>query len=157
LLVFLLAGCFNPFAPELDNNLGSDGSLISDQKNIEGVFQNLQYAYTFKDTSIYGGLLDNGFSFIYRDYNLGVDVSWGRDEEMKVTHGLFENSQRLDLVWNNIVATTSDSTNIVRSFNLTITFNPTDIVFVDGRINLSLIKNPAGRWMITRWVDESNF
>lgn len=157
MLVFLLAGCFNPFAPKLDENLGSDGSLISDQKNIEGIFQNLQYAYTFKDTSIYGGLLANDFTFSYRDYNLGVDVSWGRDDEMKVTHGLFENSQRLDLVWNNIVAAIADSTNIVRSFNLTITFNPTDIVFVDGRINLSLRKDPDEKWMIIRWVDESNF
>ena len=76
---------------------------------------------------------------------------------MKVTHGLFENSQRLDLVWNNIVTTTADSTNIIRSFNLTITFNPTDIVFIDGRINLSLKKFPDDKWMITRWVDESNF
>lgn len=57
---------------------------------------------------------------------------------MKVTHGLFENSQRLDLVLNNIITISSDSSNIVRSFNLTITFNPTDIVFIDGRIVLSL-------------------
>ena len=157
MLAFLLAGCINPFAPKLDENLGKEGSLISDQKKVEGIFQNLQYAYTFKDTSIYGGLLSNDFTFVYRDYNLGVDVSWGRDEEMKVTHGLFENSQRLDLVWNNIVTTTADSTNIIRSFNLTITFNPTDIVFIDGRINLSLKKFPDDKWMITRWVDESNF
>lgn len=156
-MALLLAGCLNPFAPKLDENLGSDASLISDQKNVEGVFQNLQYAYTFKDTAIYGGLLAGDFTFSYRDYNLGVDVSWGRDEEMKVTHGLFENSQRLDLVWNNIVAATEDSTNIVRSFNLTITFNPTDIVFVDGRINLSLRKNQEEKWKIIRWVDESNF
>jgi len=141
----------------LDENLGSDGSLISDQKNVEGIFQNLQYAYTFKDTSIYGGLLSHDFSFSYRDYKLGVDVSWGRDDEMQATYGLFENTQRLDLVWNNIVSVTQDSTNIVRSFNLTITFNPTDIIFVDGRINLSLRKNSSDKWMITRWVDESNF
>lgn len=141
----------------MDENLGSDGSLISDQKNVEGIFQNLQYAYTFKDTSIYGGLLSHDFSFSYRDYKLGVDVSWGRDDEMQATYGLFENTQRLDLVWNNIVSVTQDSTNIVRSFNLTITFNPTDIIFVDGRINLSLRKNSSDKWMITRWVDESNF
>lgn len=156
-MAILLSSCVNPFSPKLDENLGTDGSLISDQKNVEGIFQNLQYAYTFKDTSIYGGLLAGDFSFSYRDYNLGVDVSWGRDDEMQATYGLFENTQRLDLVWNNIVSVTQDSTNIVRSFNLTITFNPTDIIFVDGRINLSLRKNSDNRWMITRWVDESNF
>ena len=156
MLVFILALC-NPFAPPIDPDLGNEGSLISDQSNVEGVFQNLQYAYTFKDTAIYGKLLSDDFTFSYRDYDLGVDKSWGRDEEMKVTYGLFENSQRLDLVWNNIVAATDDSTNIVRSFNLTITFNPTDIVFVDGRINLSLRQNNNKKWMITRWIDQSNF
>ena len=38
-----------------------------------------------------------------------------------------------------------------------ITFNPTDIIFVDGRVNLDLIKNSAGVWKISRWIDESNF
>jgi hypothetical protein len=126
-------------------------------KSVDGVFQNFQYAYTFKDTTIYGELLADDFNFTYRDYDIGVDVSWGRDEEMKVTYGLFQNTQRLDLVWNNIVTINSDSTNIVRSFNLTITFNPTDIVFIDGRVNLNLRKNNENKWQIVRWNDESNF
>jgi len=146
----------NPFAPSIDENLGSEKGLISDQKTIEGVFQNFQYVYTFKDTLIYSQLLDKNFSFIYRDYDKGVDVSWGRDEEMKVTYGLLQNTQRLDLIWNNIISMTSDSTHIVRSFNLTITFNPTDIIFVDGRVNLEL-KKSENKWKIFRWIDESNF
>lgn len=76
---------------------------------------------------------------------------------MRVTDGLFQNSQRLDLVWNNIVSSTADSTRIIRSFNLTITFNPTDIIFVDGRVNLELIKGSDQRWKILRWYDESNY
>lgn len=79
---------------------------------------------------------------------------------MRTTYGLFQNSQRLDLIWNNIVLITEDSTtaNVVRSFNLTITFNPTDVVRVDGRVNLSMRKSDAtGKWQITRWIDESNF
>ena len=151
-------GCVNPFAPKLDTELGSEGSLISDQKTIEGVFQNLQYAYTFKDTSIYGKLINSDFTFTYRDYEKEVDEAWGRDDEMRVTYGLFNNSERLDLIWNNIVAITSDSTNVVRSFNLTITFNPTDVVFVDGKVNLQLLKTQdSGKWEIITWIDESNF
>ena len=156
-ITVLLFGCVNPFAPKLDENAGNTENLISDQSDVEGVFRNFQYAYTFSDTLIYGQLLSPDFTFIYRDYEKGIDVSWGREEEMKVSDGLFENTQRLDLVWNKILATTEDSTNIVRSFNLTITFNPTDIVFVDGRVNLDLKKNENGKWKITRWVDESNF
>lgn len=79
---------------------------------------------------------------------------------MRATNGLFQNSQRLDLIWNNIVLFTEDSTiaNVVRSFNLTITFNPTDVVRVDGRVNLSMRKDPESeKWQITRWIDESNF
>ncbi len=149
--------CVNPFAPSIDENLGSNEGLISSQTDIGGVFQNFQYAYTFKDTLIYRQVLDKNFTFTYRDYDLGADVSWGREDEMKVTNGLFQNSQRLDLIWNNIVSMTGDSTRIIRSFNLTITFNPTDIIYVDGRVNLTLAKDENNKWKIVRWADESNF
>ncbi|MEW6653787.1 MAG: hypothetical protein AB1394_10000 [Bacteroidota bacterium] len=155
-LLFIIYSC-NPFAPALDETLGSSGGLISDQKTVQGVFQNFQYAYTFKDTLIYSQLLSRAFTFSYRDYDLGVDVNWGRDEEMRVSNGLFHNTQRLDLTWNNIVSMTMDSTRIVRSFNLTITFNPTDIIFIDGKVNLTLGKDESGKWKIIHWIDESNF
>jgi hypothetical protein len=79
---------------------------------------------------------------------------------MRTTYGLFQTAQRLDLIWNNIVLSTEDSlsANIVRSFNLTITFNATDIVRVDGRVNLSLERDIlTRRWRINNWIDESNF
>ncbi|GBD90504.1 hypothetical protein BMS3Abin04_01221 [bacterium BMS3Abin04] len=157
ILIFSLLSCINPFAPKIDNSLGSESSLISDQKSIQGVFDNFQYAYTFKDTTIYGKLLSSDFTFVYRDYTNEIDVAWGRDEEMKVTNGLFNNSERIDLIWNNIISITNDSSNIVRSFNLTVTFNPTDIIFVDGRVNLNLKKNAENKWQIVNWIDESNF
>ena len=147
----------NPFNYELDNSIGAEDGLISDQKSVGGVFQNFLYAYTFKDTTIYGQLLEKDYSFVYRDYKLGIDFSWGRDEDMGATYGLFQNTQRLDLIWNNIVSITEDSSNIIRSFNLTVTFNPTDIVFIDGRVNLDLVKQENGKWKILRWKDESNF
>ncbi len=79
---------------------------------------------------------------------------------MRTTLGLFQNVQRLDLVWNNIILLTQDSltANVVRSFNLTIIFNPTDVIRVDGRVNLALKKNTENeKWQISRWLDESNF
>ncbi len=157
LILVLVYSCVNPFAPSVDENIGKNNSLISDQSSVDGIFQNIQYAYSFKDSLIYGQVLDKNFSFSFRDYNLGVDVSWGRDDEMRVTYGLFQNTQRLDLVWNNIVSITADSSGIVRSFNLTITFDPTDIVYVDGRVNLTLAKDANKKWKILRWIDESNF
>ncbi len=154
---YALVSCVNPFAPKLNNDIGTEGSLISDLTTVDGVFQNLQYAYTFKDTTIYGELLDKDFTFSYRDYDKEVDVAWSREDEMRITNSLFNNSERLDLVWNNIVTITGDSTNIIRSFNLTITFNPTDIIFIDGKVNLQLKKNKKSKWKILTWVDESNF
>ncbi len=97
------------------------------------------------------------FIFTYRDYDNGVDVSWNRDEEMRITYRLFQNTENLDLVWNNINFISEDSTNVIRSFNLTVTFNPSDVVFLDGRANLRLRKNDNGAWQIVNWVDESNY
>ncbi len=79
---------------------------------------------------------------------------------MKTTYGLFQNSQRLDLIWNNIILSSVDtlSANIVRGFNLTITFNPTDVIRIDGRVNMALERQTDNsKWQITRWIDESNF
>ena len=160
MLIAAVSACTNPFAPAFDEDYDDNRPPISDLTTIEGVFQNFQYAYTFKDTLIYGELIGSDFIFTYRDYEQGFDVSWARDDEMRSTYGLFENSQRLDLIWNNIVLSTIDSldANIVRSFNLNITFNPTDVVRVDGRVNLSLEQDPeTKKWRITRWLDESNF
>ncbi len=159
-ILLLEFSCTNPFAPKYDDDYDSNLPPISDQTTIEGVFQNFHYAYTFMDTLIYGNLITSDFVFTYRDYENGYDVSWGRDEEMRTTNGLFTNSERLDLIWNNILLSTIDSlsANIVRSFNLNITFNPTDVVRVDGRVNLLLKRDPVSqKWRISRWLDESNF
>lgn len=141
-------------------NPGETGSTLSNLKTVQGVFKNFKYAYTFKDTTIYGKLISSNYVFTYHDYNQGYDVSWGRDEEMKTTYGLFQNVQRLDLIWNNVVLSTEDSlaATVIRGFNLTITFSPTDVIILNGRVNMSFRKNPLNhKWQITRWIDESNF
>ncbi|MBI3789125.1 MAG: hypothetical protein HY276_12825 [Ignavibacteriales bacterium] len=160
-MMFCLISC-NPFAPGLDTSPDFSSSFLGDLTTVDGVFQNIKYAYTFRDTSIYGQLLNGGFSFVYRDYDRGVDVTWGRDEDVRTTHGLFQNVQRLDLVWNNIISLSVDSLNteatVSRNFNLTVTFNPSDIIRVDGYANLALARKEARQqWQIVRWKDESNF
>jgi hypothetical protein len=159
-VVALLVSC-NPFAPGLDTDLTTN-SILGDQTTIDGVFQNIKYAYTFRDTSIYGQLVNSDFTFSYRDYDRGVDVTWGRDEELRTTSGLFQNVERLDLVWNNIAALSSDSSGIqasvTRNFNLTVTFNASDIIRVDGYANFALARpQPQSPWKIVRWQDESNY
>ena len=160
-LLLVMASC-NPFAPALDENLDEGSSILGDPTTVDGVFQNMKYAYTFRDTSIYGQLLTGDFNFVFRDYDRGVDVTWGRDEEMRTTGGLFRNVQRLDLVWNNIDSLSNDSrntlTSVTRNFNLTVTFNPSDIIRIDGYANLTLARaRSQDAWHLIRWRDESNF
>ena len=155
-LIIIVYSCINPFAPKLDETIGSGNLVISDQASIDGLFNNFQLAYTFKDTLIYGELLSDKFIFTFRNYEKNADESWGREEEMRVHYGLFQNSERLDLIWNDIVSISEDSTDILRSFDLTITFSSTDIVLINGKINL-ILEKVDNKWQIVHWIDQSNF
>jgi hypothetical protein len=151
------SGCVNPFAPGRDD---TPAQSACDPHTVEGLFQCFQAAYTFRDTLVYGPLIDPAFVFVYRNYDVGVDVTWGRDDEMRTTFGLFQNAQKLDLIWNNIISSTTDSNrvNVVRGFNLTLVFNPSDIERVDGYANLTLERaRSSDPWKIVLWRDESNY
>ena len=71
--------CVNPFAPKLDTALASQA--CAELATTDDVFCVFRNAYAFKDTTLYGSILAPEFTFIYTDYDLGVDVSWGRVEE----------------------------------------------------------------------------
>ncbi len=155
---FFIIGCFNPFSPGLDDSESTE-NIISDQKTIEGVFQNFKYAYTFKDTSIYGGTLSPDFVFSYFDYDLGVEVSWDRATDMRTTEGLFINTQDLRLIWNNIVYQEGDSllVDVKRGFNLAIIFNPNDVINFYGFVDMNLKRNSTeDKWKIISWKDMTN-
>jgi len=155
-ILLMLNSCDNIFSPSLDTN--NPSSILTDQKTVEGLFQNFKYAYTFKDTTVYGNLLTEDFIFTYRDYESGFDVSWDRATEMRTTNGLFQSAQKLDVVWNNIIFQGGDSLdqNVKRSFNLTITFNPSDITRLNGFVDMMIHRDsPDGVWRIRTWRDES--
>lgn len=156
--ILFSTGCKNPFAPAIDKSDNSSSSTLTDLSTIDGVFQNFKYAYTFKDTSIYGEFIAQDFTFTYLDPEEGYTIAWGRDEEMRTTYGLFQNSQKLDVIWNNIISISQDSLNaeLIRSFNLTVTFNPTDVIRLDGRARFVLRKD-SGKWKIIVWDDKLNF
>lgn len=154
-LTFTAYSCVNPFAPKLDE-ADENSFALGDTKTIGGLFENFQYAYTFKDTTIYGSIIHKDFEFTFTDYEQGVVKSWGRNEEMKATHGLFTNAQRLDLIWNEIISLSPDSTVVIRSFELNVTYNPTNVDGASGKVNMRLKKNSSGNWQIIKWIDESN-
>ncbi|MEW5797732.1 MAG: hypothetical protein AB1728_01890 [Bacteroidota bacterium] len=162
IIACVFIGCDNPFAPALKTSSSGPGSILGNQTQIDGVFRNFKQAYAFRDSTIYGQLLAPNFIFVYRDYEKGADVFWGRDEDIRITYGLFQNVQRLDLVWNTIVSSNVEpdslKATILRNFNLTVTFSASDVVRVDGYANWTLERQKIGDvWKITRWRDESNF
>jgi hypothetical protein len=152
----VVSSCTNIFAPKIDTT--NTTNIITDQKTIEGLYQNFRYAYTFKDTTVYSGLLADDFVFTYRDYVSGFDVSWDKFTEMRTTNGLFQNTQKLEIIWNNIVYQDGDSlnTNVRRSLNLTITFNPNNVERLNGFADMNLVRETAdSKWKIKKWRDES--
>jgi len=156
LMCAVIASCDNIFAPKLDDSGSSN--IISDQMTVDGVYTNFKYAYTFKDTSVYSGLLTDDFIFIYRDYESGFDVSWDKPTEMRTTSRLFQNSQKTDIIWNNITTYLGDSlnVNVKRGFNLTITFNPSNVVRLFGFADMNFTRSDVSSpWKIRKWRDES--
>lgn len=150
--------CLNPFAPRLDNNL--QASLCSDLTNIDNVLCTFRNAYSFKDTTLYGSIIASDFTFIYRDYDLGIDVTWGRSEEMRTTYGLFQSVESLTLIWNSEIPIFVSDTlrSVQRAFNLTVAFNANDVTRVDGNAVLTFQRATSNDpWKIVRWRDESNY
>ncbi len=148
----------NPFAPKLDTELGSQSCI--DLKIIDNVLCTFRNAYAFKDTTLYGSIIAPGFTFSYTDYDRAIEVTWGRDDEMRSTYGLFQSVQSLALVWNNEISSSGTDTlrSVIQGFNLTVTFDPNDVVRVDGYANLTFVRESiATPWKILRWQDQSNF
>jgi len=159
LLLVFATSCTNPFAPALLRDAKDDFQL-GDQRTVEGVFKNFSYAYKYKDTVLYGKLLHPDFTFNYRNYDKNIDPTWTRSEDMIATARLFAAAQDLNLVWNEILYTRGDSLflDVSRSFSLTITFAPNDILNVFGKAIFYLKReNPSQEWKIILWRDESNF
>jgi len=155
-VIALLISC-NPFAPAIDNTISQNGFSAD---SVNGFFEVFRAAYQFKDTTYYGKLLAPDFVFSYRNYDRGLDLEWGRDEEMQTTGSLFASSESLDLLWGDVLDSSGTDTvyDITRAFSLDITLNPSDILHVDGRAIFSLVRPTKNDpWQAIRWRDESNF
>jgi hypothetical protein len=159
IFLFSLVGCVNPFAPKLVEPRQNE-TILTDQKTIDGLFKNFSYAYNFKDTAVYSKLLSEDFVFVYRNYDLGADLSWGKFEDIKTTYGLFQSASNINLIWNDSYLSIGDSLekNIQRAFSLTIVFSPNDIIQLQGKANFKVKFNPVDSiWQITYWRDDTYF
>lgn len=158
-LSIITLSCGNPFAPKLEQDLGSEQTALGDQKSVEGVFQNIRYAYTYRDTAIYGSLLHQDFQFRYYNNEKGTGALFNRDEEMKINYNLFRNAEQLDIQWNDIQSQEGDSifVDVTRAYNLKLVLQQGEVFRVDGRARLRLTrKNQSEKWLIKIWYDVSN-
>ena len=153
----LLISCINPFAPALSD---FETESIGDLKTIAGFFQSFQYAYNMKDTIVYSNLLSPNFIFSYKNYENGMDLTLSREEDMITTYRLFNAAKNLDLIWNEIIIQEGNDIeqNILRDFNLTIIFSPTDIIHNNGKAYFVLKRNNENEnWQLTYWRDDSYY
>jgi hypothetical protein len=160
LLGALFGGCTNPFAPKLEPDLHTNTTALGDQRTIAGVFQNIQYAYTYRDTLIYGNLLHPDFQFRYYNPDRATDVTFNRDEEVRTTYNLFQGADLIDLQWNEILSQEGDSLlmDVTRAYNLKIGLQANDVFRIEGRATLRLIRNSSSDiWLIRSWRDDSSF
>jgi hypothetical protein len=149
----------NPFAPRLEQSERS-GMGLGDQKTVDGFFRNFEFAYLTRDTALYSQLLSERFTFVYRDFDNGVDVIWPRDVELVTTLGLFRSAEILDLRWNTVVFQDGSAVQVqvVRSFRLRVGFRINEVVEITGNANFTLVRDDTGSvWKLSRWRDESNF
>lgn len=162
-LLILLAGCFNPFAPQLtDSDLNSQ-LILTDQKSPEEVLVNFSFAYNFKDSLVYSDLLDSSFLFISNDYSTDpvTNLTWGRDIDIRTTVKLFRHFQTLDLVWGRNTSEgfldgDSSAFELEKNFQLTID-GGNDFPTINGSALFYFVKKSNGVWKINRWEDKSTF
>ncbi|MCH7781558.1 hypothetical protein IID62_00685 [candidate division KSB1 bacterium] len=155
-LIVLWVTCFNPFAPKLGEISSNLNVFLTAQQTPEEVLSNFQFAYTLKDSLVYRDVLDDDFVFVYRDLDNDVFLSWGKEEDVTATVGLFNNFTVINLVWNstNFISYSLDSTTaeISKGFILSLGHE----IRITGEALFSFKMNIENNiWKITRWVDKS--
>ncbi len=150
----------NPFAPKFDAEGLEDQNVLGDRADIDGFFTFFKNAYELRDTSLYGKLFTNDFTFVYYDFDAAAEQNWDKGQEMVIAYNLFRNVKQITLDWNFYIENTvvGDTANVVRSFNLTIVENESAVYSGTGRARLRLRRPALGEdWRIYYWFDDSDF
>ncbi len=159
LFLGVLYGCFNPFAPRVEQ-LGEKVLVVTSQESPEQVLSNFVYAYTFKDSLVYADLLDSSFRFVYKDPNFeGPEYDlWFRDTELLTTGRLFRNFETITLTWNTTIYEDikKETAELAKTLQLNL-YGPAGDYSLSGSAVFNFKKSEYdGKWRITRWKDESH-
>jgi len=152
-LLLILAGCYNPFAPE-ESGLSSD--VWDNQKTVGGLLRNLQSTYVFRDSLRYADLIARDFEFHYYNIDYGSYDNWGRDVELRATGGLMRNYLRLDLSWGPI-STDIDTFSLPDStieFIVTFTLSADQESPISGFARFKAKSEDDGKFRLKEWWDD---
>lgn len=160
ILVGAMLGCYNPFAPKLEDP-GYNDLIITDQTTPDKVLQNFKYAYIFKDSVLYSDLLDSSFVFFFFNPNQetsGMIQSWGRNDDLRTTGRLFRTFDVIDLIWNTTIYAIEDSNQAEysKSFELTLIKQNETINITGNAIFVFRKSSYSPKWRILQWKDESD-
>ncbi|MGA7303248.1 MAG: hypothetical protein WBW88_00175 [Rhodothermales bacterium] len=149
----------NPFAPGLEEG-DPFADFVGDPTTVAGFFDVFRNAYELRDISLYEPLIDSSFVFVYRDFDAQIDRQWGFTQELETTRRLFQSADFIRLQWNQIIAQDFTEENrrsrIIRSFNLAVSIEGSDVLRGDGNVNFTLVRPDSGAaWRLSRWRDES--
>lgn len=149
----------NPFAPGLEEG-DPFADFVGDPTTVTGFFDVFRNAYELRDISLYEPLIDSSFVFVYRDFDAQIDRQWGFTQELETTRRLFQSADFIRLQWNQIIAQDFTEENrrsrIIRSFNLAVSIEGSDVLRGDGNVNFTLVRPDSGAaWRLSRWRDES--
>jgi hypothetical protein len=148
-----LAGCINPFAPELG---APTESLWSNASTIGGLLQNFKTAYELQDSLAYSQCLDERFQFQYFDAELNRTESWYRETDLRVTARLFRSFRNINLIWGQApygieeIATPDSLVEFRIQFHLYLD----EISPVAGFAHFTVNKPAGERFRVVLWMDD---
>ncbi len=175
IIIFLIFGCKNMFAPALGDLDGGNSIYRTDQASPADVLHNFKYSYIYRDSLMYSNLIDSEFVFVYyqpsAESGTGHYDSWMRSVELRTTGRFLNAFNYIDLIWQ----TTLDSSffemngddiiserdtlfaeanmaDISKSYQLTLG----DYTTLIGDADFRFRKGSDGKWRILRWEDKYN-
>lgn len=159
-LLCSLISC-NPFAPAYDPEGLSGVNLLGDPTTLDGYFKLFKNAYELRDTTLYGRLFTQDFTFAYYDAEQNQEVQWDRATELNTSYRLFQSVLNINLDWTWYTEIDSSAGNealVIRNFNLSIQQDESTTFSGTGRARLRLRREGPGEpWRAFYWFDESDF
>jgi hypothetical protein len=161
LLILVLSGCLNPFAPVLGD---PSASLWTNQETVGELLSNFRNAYNLQDSLRYANCLSDNFVFYYYDIENSRADQWGLDTDLKATGGLFRNFDDVTLIWYAVPPAISEFDLADSSLDFDVSFNlslygagGSSTYDLYGFAHFTVLKENGDEFRIVSWQDNTVF